>query len=96
MDERFMRFFSIVQQSAASRGCTFFLDCGEGHDLITDEIDCQDLTGWLVPDRLVERFEPLWEARDWNSMDPELMDTMVTAVWSGEPNSISIEFVPVP
>lgn len=32
IDERFLAYFSIVQEAAADLGCVFFLFCGEGHD----------------------------------------------------------------
>ena len=96
MDERFLRFFSIVQEAAKSEGRVFFLDCGEGHDLTTDDIDCEDLSGWLVDSSDVDEFEPIWLERRLGDMPERLMDSMVTAVWSGEPGSITVEFVPVP
>lgn len=95
-DERFMRFFSIVQNAASQLNAVFFMDCGDGHDLITDEIDCEDLVGWLVPLDAADDFEPLWAARDWDAMSDEQVDLMVTAEWSGESGDISVRFVPLP
>lgn len=91
-----MRYFSIVQETAAAQGCVFFLDCGEDHDLITDEIDCQDLSGWLIEEEAADEFERLWLARDWDMMTSDQMDAMVTAIWSGEPGNISVRFEPMP
>lgn len=93
MDERFLRFFSIVQEVAAARGGVFFLDCGEGHDLITDEIDCEDLSGWLIKEADIAEFEPLWFARRFSEL-PDKFDTdMVVARWSGTgPDDIEVDF----
>lgn len=96
IDERFLAYFSIVQEAAADLGCAFFLFCGEDHDLITDEIDCQDLTGWLVPSDKVADFEPIWKADNWKDLTAEQVDFMVTAIWSGVPGEISVVFEPIP
>ena len=96
IDERFLTYFSIVQEAAADLGCVFFLFCGEGHDLITYEIDCQDLTGWLVPFDEVADFEPIWRADNWKYLTAEQSDFMVTAIWSGVPGEISVKFEPIP
>lgn len=95
-DKPFMRYFSLVQDAAREQGCVFFVDCGEGHDLITDEIDCQDLSGWLVPADAVADFEPMWRSEDWDELTNEQDDFMVTAVWSGTPENISVRFEPMP
>lgn len=97
VDERFTRFFSIVQGAAKERGAVFFLFCGEGHDLVTDEIDCQDLSGWLVPEGEVADFEPIWRDGNWKAMTSEQAARMVTAVWSGTcADDVTVRFEPMP
>lgn len=96
IDERFLAYFSIVQEAAADLWCVFFLFCGEGYDLITDEIDCQDLTGWLVPSEDAADFEPIWKADNWKDLTAEQGDFMVAAIWSGVPGEISVKFEPIP
>ena len=34
---------------AALQGCVFFGDSGEGRDMLTDTLYCEDISGWLVP-----------------------------------------------
>jgi hypothetical protein len=41
-DERFLRFFSIVQDAAEELGCVFFCWAGEGNELETDTMDGED------------------------------------------------------
>lgn len=97
IDDRFLRFFAIVQEAAKAQGAVFFLFCGEGHDLVTDEIDCQDLSGWLIPERETAAFEPIWRDRNWKSMTSEQGDRMVTAIWSGTcADNVAVRFDPMP
>ena len=93
MDDRFLRFFSIVQDAASRMGRVFFLDCGEDHDLITDEIDCEDLSGWLVREEDVGEFEPAWAELRWGDIPDRFTADMVVARWSGTcPEDITVSF----
>lgn len=56
---KFLEFFKIVQKRAKETGHIYFLDTGEGHELITDELDCEDLSGWLIPNAKVKNFEKM-------------------------------------
>ena len=89
MGEPFLRFFSIVQGAASDVGCTFFLDSGDDHDMVTADLDCQDLWGWLVPDSGARAFETAWLDREDMS---RFSDMFVLAHWSGTPGDIKISF----
>ena len=91
-DAPFMRFFKIVQnEGMRQHGKVFFLDTCEGNDHITDEIDCSNLSGWLVDPSDIGEFEPAWR-EGWTGL-PERFDLdMVMARWSGDPLSPEIEF----
>lgn len=90
-DAAFMRFFEIVQRAAERHGRVFFLDAAEGNDLITDEIDCSDLSGWLVKPEDISEFETFWR-NDEESMPDKFTIDMVIAHWSWVENDISIDF----
>lgn len=90
-DKAFMRFFGLVQRAAKARGRVFFLDACEGNDLITDEIDCSDLSGWLVRPEDVGEFERFWR-HDEEAMPERFARDMAIARWSGSPDDITIEF----
>lgn len=90
-DAAFMRFFDVVQSAAKKRGRVFFLDAAEGNDLIADEIDCADLSGWLVRPEDVPEFEPFWRD-DEENMPNRFTTDMVIAHWSGPIDDISIDF----
>ena len=43
--EKFNRFWDLVQDEAATQGCVFFGDCGEGRDLVTEELEGENFSG---------------------------------------------------
>ena len=90
-DKLFMRFFALVQDAAHTLGCVFFLWCGEGHEFESGEMDGEDLSGWLIPEKDADEFEKLFLADDsaiWDSPD----DTQVFARWVSDGENISICF----
>lgn len=88
-DSKFEQFFEIVQAAAKREGCVFFLDCGEGRDLETNDLSGEDLSGWLIPVGKAERFEEEFLAGNvqeaWNEF-------MVFAMWHNGPGDIGISF----
>ena len=56
-NSKFIEFFKMVQKRANETGHVYFLDTGEGHELITDELDCENLSGWLIPNAKVKNFD---------------------------------------
>ena len=62
--EKIIKYFSIVQSYAYTLGKVFFLDSGEGYEIITDELDGENISGWLVPLKKSSEFETLWKNRD--------------------------------
>lgn len=59
-NEKFKRFFKLVQDEASKRNRIFFLDCGQGTVYEDDFIECEDLFGWLLPRSIAESFEMLF------------------------------------
>jgi hypothetical protein len=93
-DERFVRFFSIVQDAASQEGCVFFCWAGEGNEIETDEFEGENLSGWLVPEGLADEFEGQWAAGlGWAN---DRFDRFVVfAVWSmDDSGTVSIRFEP--
>lgn len=88
--EKFINFFSIVQSFAHTLGKVFFIDTGEGHEIITDELDGEDLSGWLIPVEKASEFEELW--KNWNEDTPGDWDQYYCfAEWTNN-GDIHIEF----
>ena len=91
-DAGFVSFFRIVQDAAARAGGVFFLWSGEGHELIDDELDGEDLSGWLVPFERADEFELKWLARPCQIGD-DFDDDAAFARWSKDSSgNIAIDF----
>ena len=91
-DARFVRFFSIVQDSAHNLGCTFFLWAGEGHEIETETFDGEDLSGWLIPDSKAEDFETKWH-RGLEALGDDFDDDFAFARWkTGADGNIVVTF----
>ena len=87
-----MRFFAIVQAAANNSGKVFFFWSHEGNDIIDDQYDGGDMSGWLVPIDEAERFETIWQ-KSTNDLPEDLADTFCIARWSGDPDGdIRIRF----
>ena len=61
---KFVKYFEIVQATAQSQGCVYFLDTGDGRDFENAECEGEDLMGWLIPIDMVSSFE-----KEWNNFD---------------------------
>lgn len=87
---KFERFFALVQQAAKAKGMRFFLDCGEGRDIETPEIEGEDLSGWLIPEKEATKFDSIFQARE--EIPDKWDDCVAFAIWSLEHGNIKIEF----
>jgi len=87
--DKFCRFFSIVQNKAEAENKVFFLDSGEGRELLTDELEGEDLSGWLIPKDKAAFFETLWKKND--NLD-EWIDFFTFAIWKVNNGKVEIEF----
>lgn len=97
-DEKFLRFFSIVQDTASKMGCVFFCWAGEGNEFETDRLDGENLSGWLVPNEFADDFEAQWAAQ-WEENSSPIDDRFdkydVFAVWSVDGSgALTIHFEP--
>ena len=89
-DDKFMRFFQIVQNEANKQNCVFFLDGADGNELIEPDMEISDLMGWLIPADQVGEFEKPWSAR---SKIPDRFDNcFLWAEWEMKDGQITISF----
>ena len=86
--KRFEKFFSVVQDAAQKRNCVFFLKAGDGRNYYSQDMDGEDLMGWLIPCEKAEEFERGWLN---NNVDEKWDDFFCFAVWKIE-NILVIEF----
>lgn len=90
---KFEEFWKVVQNTAKSQGKVFFLDTGEGRELITDTMEIEDLSGWLVPENQADEFEKEWlqgKDRIWNS--DQWDNHFRFAIWHKKGSTVSVEF----
>lgn len=88
-NDKFKKFWDKVQVAANKCGCVFFADCGEGHLLITDELECEDMRGWLIPKSRADEFEIEWLK---NQVSEKWIDNIFWAEWNEIDENISIDF----
>ena len=83
--KKFENFFDIVQKYAEEKGCIFFLEAGDGRDLVTPTMEGEDLQGWLIPISKEKEFESIWLE---DNVTEKWDDFFCFAVWENENNPI--------
>ena len=89
-EEKFERFWNLIQKQAEKENSKFFMDCGEGREIETDEISGEDISGWLIPMSQAAEFE-----KEWGKEDPKLDawdDRLCIAEWSKVGAQVTINF----
>lgn len=87
---KFESFFSLVQNAARDKEAIFFLDTGEGRDIILPDMEGENLSGWLIPAKLANSFQ-----RAWKNFSADLSDWdeyARLAVWRQSAGVIQISF----
>ena len=90
-NSKFLNFWCIVQKSAHLIGKTFFLDCGEGNCFEDDNIECENLRGWLIDTEKAKEFEKSFNT--FSDIDEEWSDFLAFATWhKASDNKICVTF----
>jgi hypothetical protein len=90
-NDKFIKFFKLVQAEAAKQGSVFFIDCGQGDVFENDHIECEDMCGWLIPANRVSEFEPLFMENSPKQHDFDDLYCFVDYVVDGDTIEISID-----
>lgn len=90
-NDKFLKFWKIVQDEAQKRDKTFFLDCGNGHSFEDDAIECEDLSGWLVDNDKADKFNKLFTSH--TPIGDEWADNIVFVKWQKNRDAFSVKFV---
>lgn len=88
-NEKFNKFWNLVQHTANKQGKIFFCDCGEGREFFREDMEGEDLRGWLIPLDKSNEFEPEWLK---NNVSEEWIDSLCWAEWKATDNMITVEF----
>ncbi len=86
---KFLPFFEIIQKEANKANSVFFLDCGEGNSVFSENIICTDCSGWLIPDDKCEEFNKQFAA--FGELDEKWDEFAAWVKWSGNPQNPQIE-----
>ena len=88
--KKFNNFFAIVQKAAKNKNAIFFLEAGDGRDFEANDIEGEDLQGWLIPRERAIEFETKWRN---NAIDSEWEEFFSFAIWHRIGDNIEITFV---
>jgi len=80
---------ALIENTATTFNSRFFIDCGEGREIETDDIYLMDMSGWLIPFDLVNRFVQIPRTERW---DDEWAEYFCFAEWQQTSDFISIKF----
>ena len=87
---KFVKFFSeVVQREAMRQGSIFFLEAGDGREFENEEIEGEDLQGWLVPLQMADQFEKRWRE---GVIEEKWMEFFCWAIWKKDTQGIGIDF----
>jgi len=79
-------FTKILRDSAEKLNCIFEEESGEGHDMETETLFCEDVAGWLIPaDRKDEFMNSDRADNKWDNF-------FVFAEWQKDNDNIKINF----
>jgi hypothetical protein len=88
--DKFDIFFEKVQNTAKTMESKFFVQSSEGRDFETEEMEGEDLFGWLIPNELIPEFQKEWMSQ--KGISDKWDDFMTFALWDKVGNDIKIIF----
>jgi len=90
LEQKENNFTKILHDAASELKCIFYEDSGEGHDMVTDTLYCEDVSGWLIPLHRKDEFAKS-DRNDnkWNRF-------FCFAEWRQEGDDIKIDFKKYP
>lgn len=88
-EDKFDKFWDIVQNTAEQQGKKFFMECGEGREFFLEDMEGEDLRGWLVPLEQIGEFEPEWTE---NRVSDKWLENIFWAEWKNTDGIITVEF----
>ena len=89
-EQKCNNFTAILKDAAERQSCVFFDESGEGNDMETDTLFCEDVAGWLIPTNLKDEFISS------NRKDDKWDTFFVFAEWCKEGDDIKIVFKKYP
>ena len=90
--DKFICFFELIQQTALQQGKVFFAFAGEDRIFSTPSMEGEDMSGWLVPKAISDRFEADWSAYKRVIEMEQWADFFTFAIWERNGENISVTF----
>ncbi len=59
-NERFIKYFEVVQAHANKQNAVFFMDFGQCDDIAFEDMELDCLFGWLIPSDVADNFENIY------------------------------------
>lgn len=87
--KKFINFMELIQKEAEKEDKVFFLEAGDGNEFETEEMEGEELTGWLIPSDKVEEFKSIWENEE---IDDEWIDFFTFVDWEESNGEIKVSF----
>ena len=91
-NNKFKRFFQIIQNSAQKLDSVFFAYAGDGRDIILPDLEGEDMMGWLIPMAQADQFEDVWTKDNSEAALEQWSQYFVWAEWSNNDGVITITF----
>jgi len=91
-NNKFLNFWKIVQEEASKYDSIFFLDSGEGNEIETEDINAEDLSGWLIPKNQAAEFDKLFQSFNNVAISEKFDNFYMIASWTQAKDSITVTF----
>lgn len=88
-NDKFLKFWKLVRTTAQEQNKEFFADCGEGREFFLEDMEGEDIRGWLIPSYKAKEFEKQWMNDE--TLD-EWIDYICWAEWEENSGKITVSF----
>lgn len=86
-------YWDLIVKEAKWKGGEFFFYTEEGRELTLPNMECEDISGWLIPNSLAEEFRNEFAEKDADEIDPKWNKYFKKAVWDNSSGyGVTIKF----
>jgi hypothetical protein len=86
-------YWDLIIKEAKWKGGEFFFYAEEGREMTLRDMECEDISGWLIPFSLTEEFRDELNEKDADEIDPKWLKYFKKAVWDNSSGySVTIKF----
>lgn len=90
--KEFERFFELIQEEAKKEKAIFFAFAGDGNVTKLQDIECEDMSGWLIPNEKADQFEREWMENNSMSALEEWEEFFTETVYEIKDGKVSVSF----